>query len=196
MTKTKKARADDATEGPGLARLRRAKNAEQIRSAVLDDRRTARAKARAKIAAVPAFLGGASAPQQAAHSAPSAVPALEARPDAECPPAPAPAARQRAIYAPTPVPTPAEAMTGMSRANAALYMAAARGEMPAPPDFSKRSCAPDRRRLAPLVDLAAGGDIDALRRFGCPIYYTAGVECDRHRHRAILALEHRQRAAL
>ncbi len=40
---------------------------------------------------------------------------------------------------PTPVPTPAPKMPGMSAKNADLYMRAATGEMPTPPDFSKPS---------------------------------------------------------
>ena len=48
---------------------------------------------------------------------------------------------------PTPVPTPAPKMPGMSAKNADLYMRAATGEMPTPPDFSKPSYAPDRKRL-------------------------------------------------
>ena len=42
-------------------------------------------------------------------------------------------------------------MEGMSAKNAALYMRAATGEMPTPPDFSKPSYACDRKRLAELV---------------------------------------------
>jgi hypothetical protein len=47
-TKRKTASAFDASEGPGLARLRKAKNAEAIREATLADQKRARRKARAE----------------------------------------------------------------------------------------------------------------------------------------------------
>jgi len=82
-------------------------------------------------------------------------------------------------------------MPGMFRANAALYRAAAAGQMPTPPDFSKPSYAPDRKRLAELVALAEAGDIAALRAHAIKVYFSASLELDRYRHRAILALEAR-----
>jgi hypothetical protein len=90
---------------------------------------------------------------------------------------------------PTDVPTPAPKMEGMSAKNADLYMRAATGEMPTPPDFSAASYAPDRKRLAELVAMAEAGDVAALRAYAIKTYYTAAVECDRFRHRAIIALE-------
>jgi hypothetical protein len=62
---TTKARAFDANEGPGLARLRRAKNAEAIRAAVLADQKEALA-GKAPPAAPEA--------PQAASAAPDALP--------------------------------------------------------------------------------------------------------------------------
>ena len=81
----------------------------------------------------------------------------------------------------------------MSRANAALYMAAAADVMPQPPDFSKPSYASDRGRLLQLVRLAEEGDIESLRAYAIKTYYSASIELDRFRHRAILALEARAR---
>ena len=93
---------------------------------------------------------------------------------------------------PTPIPMPSERMDGMSAKNAALYMAAGRGIMPTPPDFSKPSYASDRGRLLQLVRLAEEGDIDSLRAYAIKTYYSAAIELDRFRHRAILALEARR----
>jgi len=86
-------------------------------------------------------------------------------------------------------------MPGMSRANAALYLAAAAGHMPSPPDFSKPSYAPDRKRLAELVALAEAGDAAGLRAYSVRVYYSAALELDRFRHRAILAIEARAQQA-
>jgi len=83
-------------------------------------------------------------------------------------------------------------MPGMSRANAALYLAAGRGEMPTPPDFSKPSYACDRGRLAELVKLAEAGDAAGLRGYGIRVFYSGAQALDRFRHRAILAIEARQ----
>ena len=96
---------------------------------------------------------------------------------------------------PTPVPTPAPNLPGMSAKNAELYMRAAAGEMPVPPDFSKPSYAPDRKRLQELVDLAGAGDVAALRAYAIKTYYSAVLEMDRFRHRAILAVEESAAAA-
>jgi hypothetical protein len=85
-------------------------------------------------------------------------------------------------------------MPGLSKANAALYIEAAKGVMPTPPDFSKPSYAPDRKRLAELAALAEAGDVAALRGYWIKTYYTAAIEMDRFRHRAILALEARAAA--
>ena len=83
---------------------------------------------------------------------------------------------------PTAVPEPSEKMPGMSRANAALYMAAAAGQMPTPPDFSKPSYAPDRKRLAELVAMAEAGDAAGLRAYGIRVSHTGAQELDRFRH--------------
>jgi hypothetical protein len=91
---------------------------------------------------------------------------------------------------PTPVPTPAESMPGMSKTNAALYMAAGRGETPTPPDFSKPSYARDRKRLAELVALAEACGAAGLRAYAIRVFYTgragAGpIPASRdHRHQA------------
>ena len=87
-------------------------------------------------------------------------------------------------------------MPGMSAKNAELYMRAATGEMPTPPDFtSASSYAPDRKRLQELVDLADAGDAAALRAYAIKVYYSAALEMDRFRHRCIIALEARARQA-
>ena len=86
-------------------------------------------------------------------------------------------------------------MPGMSAKNADLYMRAATGEMPTPPDFSPASYAPDRKRLAELVALAEAGDVAGLRAYSVRVYYSAALELDRYRHRAILALEAKARMA-
>ena len=121
------------------------------------------------------------------------------RPDAESPPAaPAkPKARftRGVTVPPTDVPTPAPKMPGMSAKNAELYMRAATGEMPTPPDFSSASYAPDKKRLQELVDLADAGDAAALRAYAIKVYYSAALEMDRFRHRCIIALEARARQA-
>jgi hypothetical protein len=52
---------------------------------------------------------------------------------------------------------------------------------------SKPSDAPDRKRLAELIALAEAGDAAALRAYSIKTYYSAAVERDRFRHRAILA---------
>ena len=96
---------------------------------------------------------------------------------------------------PTPIPMPAESMPGMSKANAALYLAAGRGVMPTPPDFSKPSHVCDRGRLAELVKLAEGGDAAGLRAYAIRVFYTGAQALVRYRHRAIIALEARARQA-
>jgi hypothetical protein len=80
-------------------------------------------------------------------------------------------------------------MPGMSRANAAKYLEAAQGVMPIPPDFSKPSYAPDRKRLAELVALAEAGDAASLRANGIRVFYTGAQALDRYRHKAIIAIE-------
>jgi len=154
----------------------------------------------ATIAALPedAPLPEPEAPQTPT-GAPAPVPAPGHAPaDAESPPAaPAkPKARftRGATVPPTDVPTPAPKMPGMSVKNSELYMRAATGEMPTPPDFSSASYAPDRKRLQELVDLADAGDAAALRAYAIKVY-SAALECDRFRHRAILAIEARARQA-
>jgi hypothetical protein len=144
MTKTSTANPRfDATEGPGLARLRASPKAVQIRDAVLADQNRARKEARAKVAA------GRKAKTQ---------PAAKARP--------APHSASRAAIAPTSIPTPAETMRGMSRANAARYMAAAQGVMPVPPDFSAAAYSTSRRRLADMMALVAAGDATVANAAG------------------------------
>jgi hypothetical protein len=64
----------------------------------------------------------------------------------------------------------------MRRANAVLYLAAAAGQMPIPPDFFKPSYARDRRRLAGLVELAEAGDGKALRGYRQPALTGNGGE--------------------
>ena len=88
-----------------------------------------------------------------------------------------------------------EAMPGMSAKNAALYMEAARGVMPTPPDFSKPSYACDRGRLAELVKLAEAGDAAGLRAYGIHVFYTAAQQLDRYRQMAVIAIEARQAQA-
>jgi hypothetical protein len=92
-----------------------------------------------------------------ATDAPHVRPAPDAPANAKRPPAARtakPKAARKPVQ-PTPVPTPAESIPGMSRAHAVLYMAAARGIMPTPPDFSKPSYACDRGRLAELVAMGS-----------------------------------------
>ena len=47
-------------------------------------------------------------------------------------------------------------------------------------------------RLLQLVRLAEEGDIESLRAYAIKTYYSASIELDRFRHRAILALEARR----
>jgi len=154
----------------------------------------------ATIAALPedAPLSEHEAPQTPT-GAPTPVPAPDAPADAESPPAaPAkPKARftRGVTVPPTDVPTPAPKMPGMSAKNSELYMRAATGEMPTPPDFSSASYAPDKKRLQELVDLADAGDAAALRAYAIKVYYSAALEMDRFRHRCIIALEARARQA-
>jgi hypothetical protein len=172
---------------PGLARLRKAANAEAIRAAVLADQTNGRADARAKIAAEKAAQTPADAP------APAAAPSAPAHPAKPATARPARFARGVSVP-PTDVPIPAETMSGMSRANAAKYREAARGVMPAPPDFSKPSYWPDRKRLQALIDLADAGDAEALRAFAIKTYYSAAIETrplsapGYHRHRGAAGL--------
>jgi hypothetical protein len=172
-------------DGPGLARLRKAANAEKAEAAEAIDLPANFVLGRA--AHLPAqALELAAAPSAAADAKrPPTARAAKARPHFQ---------RGVAIE-PTPVPEPAESMPGMSKANAAKYLDAARGVMPTPPDFSKPSYAPNRKRLAELVALAETGDAAALRAYAIKTYYTSAVELDRFRHRAILAIEARTRIA-
>jgi hypothetical protein len=50
--------------------------------------------------------------------------------------------------------------------------AAAAGQMPTPPDFSKTSYACDRGKLVKLVKLADAGDAAGLRAYGIRVFYT------------------------
>ncbi len=83
----------------------------------------------------------------------------------------------------------------MSKRTAALYLEAARGVMPTPPDFSKPSYECDRGRLAALVALAEAGDVAGLRAFGIRVFYSGAQALDRFRHRAIIAIDARARQA-
>jgi hypothetical protein len=172
---------------PGLRRLRANPAAETIRSDVLADQRRARAEAKARIKAA-----AESAPPEA-HSTPQTAEAGAEAPKGRRKAKAAPAARKRAGYAPSPIPEPATKMAGMNKANAERYLAAARGEDPFVPDFSKPSYEPDRARLETLQAIYAAGDIDGLKAFGIRVYYTAALELDRFRHRCVLALEARSR---
>jgi len=183
---------------PGLKRLRKAPTAEAIRLSVLADQENGRAEALARIEAEKAEAAIAALPEAPQTPTDAAAPANAA--DAESPPAPA-AAKAEARFArgaavpPTDVPTPAPKMPGISAKNADLYMRAATGEMPTPPDFSPASYAPDRKRLAELVKLAEVGDAAGLRAFAIKTYYSAALQMDRFRHRCIIALEARARQA-
>ena len=200
MTKTTTRR-----DGPGLKRLRASPAAETIRSAVLDDQRNGRAAALAKIEAekaeaadaadaidLPAaFILGTSAAAHLAADAPHAPEDPDAPPHATSP-ATARPERAPAAVQPTPVPTPAESMPGMSRANAALYMLAAAGLMPTPPDFSKPAYAARRKALAEVMALVEAGVSEGLRAYAIKVYCTSAQELDRYRHRAIIAIEARR----
>jgi hypothetical protein len=81
----------------------------------------------------------------------------------------------------------------MRKANAALYLAAAAGQMPTSPDFSKPNYAPDRKRLQALIDLAEAGDAAGLRANGIRIFYTGAdfgsiPRSLHHRHRGAAGL--------
>jgi hypothetical protein len=110
-TKTKGRRDRDATEGPGLRRLRSAENADAIREAVTVDQQKARGEARARIAAK---KNAATAPQTAVD-APSPAAAAESRRRPAKPACCPPAAPARPIIEPTEVPTDiGPRMKGMS----------------------------------------------------------------------------------
>ena len=76
--------------------------------------------------------------------------------------------RARTAIVPTPIPTPAESMQDMSRATAALYLAAAAGVMPTPPDFSKPSYACERKRLSRPREARGGGRRSGPARLRLP----------------------------
>jgi hypothetical protein len=205
MTKTaKKTRAAkaafDTNEGPGLRRLRASKNGEAIRSDVLADQKRARRAARPRIKATAANAAPAPLAPSAAQECPPPAPAPDAPatpaspPTAAVPPRtarPMPRFQRGVDIDPTPIPTPAPKMDGMSTKAAAAFMAAARGELPVPPDFSKPTYAPDRKRLAELTALVEAGDAKALRAYAIKVYYSAALALDRYRQMAVIALEAR-----
>jgi hypothetical protein len=193
-TKTSRARkaAFDATEGPGLMRLRNAKNGEAIRAATLADQKRGRREARARLDAAPAARSGPTAAEDASR-APDA-PAPAASPPA--PAAAAPARPARPPIEPTPIPVPALKMEGMNAKSAAAFMRGAQGELPEPPDLSAPSTSPsDRKELAALTSLVEAGDIEGLRAYGIRPYYAGAIKLDRYRQCAVIALEARAKAA-
>jgi hypothetical protein len=88
-------------------------------------------------------------------------------------------------------------MEGMSAKTVALYLKAAAGERPEPPNLSAPSIVnSDRSELATLIEMMEQGDLEGLKSRGLKTYYSAGQALDRFRHRAILFLEaHRAKAA-
>jgi hypothetical protein len=173
---------------PGLARLRAAKNAETIRSEVLADQKRARRQARARIPAP-------TAAQAARRPRPRLSPCA-GRPEGRHGPhgAPHAAIRARSRHRPHADPDARPTMPGMSKATAEAYMAAARGVMPTPPNFSAASYKPDRPRLAKLIEMAEAGDAKALRGYSIKVYYSAALALDRYRQMAVIALEARAAA--
>jgi hypothetical protein len=67
--------------------------------------------------------------------------------------------------------------------------AAARGELPAPPDFSADTHKPYRAKLARLVALAAAGDVAGLRAMAINPTSTSPRALARYRDLAVAALE-------
>jgi hypothetical protein len=86
-------------------------------------------------------------------------------------------------------------MPGMSRATAALYLAADRGVMPTPPDFSKRSYACDPGSLAELIALVEAGDPKALRSYVVRVFYNGAQHSTDSGRWVVTAIEARRAAA-
>jgi hypothetical protein len=192
-TKAAAKAAFDRTDGPGLARLRKAKNAEVIRNEIIADQAAGSAKAKARIAAAAKEAAPAavqtSKDGHSAPAAPSAAPTPEGPHTARA----AAPAKPSKIIEPTPIPVPAERMEGMSIKTAAKFIAAATGELPEPPDLSAPSTSPsDRKELALLVEMAKAGDCEGLRAYGIRPYYTGAIKLDRYRQCAVIAIEARR----
>lgn len=67
--------------------------------------------------------------------------------------------------------------------------AAARGELPTPPDFSAETHKRFRPKLAELEALVAAGDIEGLKAYPINPISTSPKALDRYRNRAVAALE-------
>jgi hypothetical protein len=156
----------DPPRGPGLARLRKAKNAEAIRNATLADQKRAVAGAKPK---------GPAKAQKRPASAHRSIPAPKPRGKAKGPPA--------ARLAPAP---------GIGK-RAAILAAAERGEVPAPPNFSAPTHTRFRPKLAEVVALAEAGDLKALKAWRYAGFMSTSPKAiERYRTLCVTALEARQ----
>ncbi|HDR27623.1 hypothetical protein [Rhodovulum sp.] len=76
-----------------------------------------------------------------------------------------------------------------------LEAEAHKGQLPEPPDFSAPTHARFRNKLAKLTELAAAGDIDALRAFEINPVSSSPKAMARYRDLCVIALEARAEAA-
>jgi hypothetical protein len=169
MTKTTTRR-----DGPGLARLRKAANAETIRAAVLSNQETGRAEALAKIEAEKAADAEAidlpagftlGAPQTAADG-PQMAPARVARP----------------VSAPRRPAGPRAERLSLAQA----------GVLPAPPDFTAESYRRFRGKLAAVIALVEVADVNGLRAYRHDGFMGSSMKAVlRYRDLALVALEAR-----
>jgi hypothetical protein len=121
---------------------------------------------------------GASAPADAITAAEPASPAKGTK-----------AKYDRAPSAPV---APAVASKPRQRANFEAFEASARaGNLPEPPDFSAATHARFRGKLARLADLAAAGDVEALRAFEINPVSSSPKAMARYRDLCVIALEAR-----
>jgi hypothetical protein len=148
---------------PGLTRLRKAPNAEAIRSETLADQKRARGEARAKIAAANASERAASAPRA-----------------------------RRARKAPGDEAKAASASRKAPGKRAEMLASAQSGVVPPAPDFSANTHARFRAKLAEVVALVEAGDVEALRAYAYPGFLSSSPKAIlKYRDLALVALEAR-----
>jgi hypothetical protein len=107
---------------------------------------------------------------------------------------PAPVAPESVHVAPAPVvpapaaPAPAGASNSRRTHFAEIEATARAGVLPEPPDFSAATHARFRGKLARLADLAAAGDVDALRAFEINPVSSSPKAMARYRDLCVIAL--------
>jgi hypothetical protein len=107
-------------------------------------------------------------------------------------PSPAKVAKAKRDRAPSAPVAPAVAPKPRQRANFEALEAGARaGNLPQPPDFGAATHARFRGKLARLADLAAAGDVEALRAFEINPVSSSPKAMARYRDLCVIALEAR-----